>query len=144
MGDAESQRWILVKTSIETDNTTLLDQAISTTPDKNLDQFYGRVCREAIKGNSTTILKSLIDRGRSVKHLEPTDVADHGSPASKATLEFLLAHGWDINFREYGQPFMWSMTSHADMIVWCLDHGASVLPSNQPWDRYGIEQAPHY
>lgn len=144
MADAESQRWTLVKTSIETDGTMLLDQAISTTPDEDLDQFYRRVCREAIEGNSTTTLKSLIDCGRSVKHLEPTDVAGHGSPPSKATLEFLLAHGWDINFRGYGPPFMWFMTSHADMIVSCLDHGASVLPSNLPWDRYGIEQAPRH
>ena len=144
MADAESQRWILVKTSIETDDTTLLDQAISATPDEDLHQFYSRVCREAIQGNLTTILKYLIDRGRSVKHLDPTDVAARDSPPSKATLEFLLAHGWDINFRGYGMPFMWFMTSHADMIVWCLNHGASVLPSNQPWDRFGIEQAPRH
>ncbi|KAH6632899.1 hypothetical protein C7974DRAFT_391750 [Boeremia exigua] len=144
MADAESPRWTLVRTAIETDNTTLLDQAISMTPDEDLDQFFSRVCREAIKRSSTTILKSLIDRGVSVKHLEPTDVADHGNPPSKATLEFLLAHGWDINWRGYGPPFMWFMTSDADMIVWCLEHGASVLPSNQPWNRYGIEQAPRH
>ncbi|KAK3216571.1 hypothetical protein GRF29_1g205000 [Pseudopithomyces chartarum] len=144
MADAEDQRWALVKTSILADDTTLLDQAISMTPDDDLDQFYRRVCREAIAGNSTTILKFLIDRGRNVKHLEPTDVADHGSLPSKATLEFLLAHGWDINFRGYGAPFMWLMTNHADMIVWCLNHGASVLPSYQPWYRFGIEQAPRH
>jgi hypothetical protein len=138
MADAESQRWTLVKTAIETDSTTLLDQAISMAAEEDLDQFYSRVCREATTGNSTTILKSLIDRGRSVEHLEPTDVADHGSPPSKATLEFLLAHGWDINWRGYSAPFMWLMTRNADMIAWCLEHGASVLPSNQPWDRsYG-------
>lgn len=133
-----------MKTTIETDNTTLLDQAISMTSDEDLNQFYSTVCREAIKQNSTIMLKSLIDRGRSVKHLEPTDVADRGTPPSKATLEFLLAHGWDINWRGYGLPFMWFMTSNADMIVWCLEHGASVLPSNQPWDRYGVVQAPRH
>jgi hypothetical protein len=144
MADAESQRWTLVKTAMQTDNTTLLDHAISMTPDEDLNHFYSRVCRKAIKGNSTTILKLLIDRGRSVKHLEPTDVADHSSPPSKATLEFLLAHGWDINWRGYGPPFMWFMTSNADRIIWCLEHGASVLPSNQPWDRYGVVQAPRH
>jgi len=133
-----------VKTAIETDNTALLDQAISMTPKEDLDQFYSRVCREAIRGSSTTILKSLIDRGRSVKHLEPTDVAYRGNPPSIATLEFLLAHGWDINWRGYGPPFMWFMTNNADLIVWCLEHGASVLPSNQSWDRHGVEQVPRH
>jgi hypothetical protein len=144
MADAEIQRWTLVKTAIETDNTTLLDQAISMTPDEDLNQFYNRVCREAIKGNSTTILQSLIDRGRSVKHLESSAAAARDGRPSKATLEFLLAHGWDINWRGDGPPFMWFMTSNADMIVWSLEHGASVFPSNQPWDRYGVVQAPRH
>jgi hypothetical protein len=33
---------------------------------------------------------------------------------------------------------MWFMVSNTDMVAWCLEHGASVHPNNQEWDRYGV------
>lgn len=55
-----------------------------------------------------------------------------GGQTSTATLEFLLAHGWDINTRAYygneAQPFMWYAIHNLSMVKWCLEHSASVHP----------------
>ena len=40
---------------------------------------------------------------------------------------------------------MWSMVyGQPGMVAWCLDHGASVIPSDEDWERYGVIQGPRY
>jgi hypothetical protein len=76
----------------------------------------------------------LVEHGASIENLRPTTTVA-GFRTSKATLELLLAHGWDINACHSGsgpdaQPFMWHMVYNEDMICWCLEHGASVHPKD--------------
>ena len=122
---AESDRMALVSTVIQNHDQTLVDEAM-TIP---ANSFYNRVCRAALAGDSIPTLQYIVDRGVSVKHLMPRDLVSKRVP-SKEILEFLLAHGWDINWRSDDDPFMWRVTSNHDMAVWCLEHGASVHPNN--------------
>ena len=136
LADFNSSEWDLARIACENNDTTLMDQAISMTSEEDLEQLYDHARRTAIKDNSTTILSYLIERGVSVKTLKPSDVVGSRN-TSKATLEFLLAHGWDINTRDISgsggdaQPFMWHVVSDGDMVAWCLEHGASVHPRDQ-------------
>jgi len=140
MTDADIRIWSYVAHAIETSDTTPLNKAFSMTPAADLKEFYHKTCSDAIRGNSIATLQFLIDHGMSVKHLTPHSVACH-PPPSKETLEFLLVQGWDINWRGCDPPFMWYMASYTDMITWCLEHGASVLPSDRPWERHGVTMA---
>jgi hypothetical protein len=46
-------------------------------------------------------------------------------------LEILVAHGWDINARRFGDPpFLWEVVGYSDIATWCLEHGASVTPKD--------------
>ncbi|KFY30243.1 hypothetical protein V493_02052 [Pseudogymnoascus sp. VKM F-4281 (FW-2241)] len=84
------------------------------------------------------ILNDLIKRGVRVVPRWPSTVVG----ASKETLGFLLAQGWDINARGYSpndkQPFMWLVATDYDMVKWCLEHGASVHPRGQELFRDGV------
>jgi hypothetical protein len=134
----ENKKWDLLTRAVETNDATLLDEALSMTDARDLPYFYQRACGEAIRGESMAVLSCLIDHGASVKHLESTSITKYRDLPSSETLEYLLDHGWDINWRGSGRPFMWSMVSNTDMIAWCLEHGASVHPNNQEWERYGV------
>ena len=50
--------------------------------------------------------------------------------SSTRVLEDLLGKGWNINFRgrSAAKPFMWYTVHDVDLVTWCLDHGASVIP----------------
>ncbi|KAH6108300.1 hypothetical protein HBI37_234240 [Parastagonospora nodorum] len=131
MGDPETRQRALVDSAIALNNTTLLEEAISMTPQRDLVRFYLGVLYKAISKNSIPILSCLIDHGVSVKHLRPGSLAHFGThptytTPTKATLQFLLAHGWDMDWRTSCPPLMWFMTHNIEMVTWCLDHGASV------------------
>ena len=52
-------------------------------------------------------------------------------------LELLLAHGWDINWRHVSEsspdvePFVWHIVAGGDLVVWCLEYGATLSPIHQ-------------
>ena len=118
----------------ENDDTTLFDQALSITTKEDIDWFYRYVLQVAIRSNATAILSRLLDCGVSFKTLWPTTVACVPN-VSTATLEFLLDHGWDINYRtEYGtdaKPFLWHVVNQDALMKWSLEHGASFHPRGQ-------------
>jgi hypothetical protein len=126
-----SPEYALAQRACETNNPAFLDMAISQTADDDLEFIYGITRRDAIENNATAVLDNLVERGVSFADVSPSH-ARGGGQTSTATLEFLLAHGWDINKRgDHGpeaQPFMWLMVRNIDMVQWCLEHGASVYP----------------
>ncbi|KAF2705718.1 hypothetical protein K504DRAFT_387178 [Pleomassaria siparia CBS 279.74] len=133
----EGPTWNLARWACEQDDTSLIEQAISNCSEeddhKGLLQYS---CRHAIKNNAENVLEYLIDKaGLHVRTLPPMVVAGDGR--SKAILEILLAHGWDINWRNTStsdpnaEPFMWHIVKDGDMVAWCLKHGASVFAKDQ-------------
>jgi hypothetical protein len=126
----------LAEKACETDDTTLFDEAASLIAQEDLDLFHKLITRVAIRNNALAILGRLLDRGVSFKTLWPTDVVRE-CDVSIPTLEYLLVHGWDINYRLEDQgycnarPFMWHVVDRIDLVKWCLDHGASVHPRGQ-------------
>lgn len=128
----------LLRKACEDDDTTLLDEAISMTTAGDLEDFY-RVARlTATRDNAMAILNDLIKRGVRVVPWWSLSVVG----ASKETLEFLLAQGWDINARGDSsndkQPFMRLVATDFNMVKWCLEHGASVHPRGQEPFRDGV------
>lgn len=92
--------------------------------------FYNETHRTALENNAIAILTHLLSLGQSILPISPSDAAR----SSDATLEFLLAHGWDINTRRAGNPtsqpppYLWSVLGDIERVRWCLAHGASVHP----------------
>lgn len=99
---------------------------------------YG--CQSAIKYHSLVVLTYLLDQGAIIKDM-PICCSRN---TSKPILEFLLEYGWDINTRKLRtgvsrehlgpdelQPFLWHVAPNREMVVWCLEHGASVIPKDQ-------------
>ncbi|KAF2129708.1 hypothetical protein P153DRAFT_366220 [Dothidotthia symphoricarpi CBS 119687] len=129
MSKLENLAWDLACKACESDNTILFEQACLTTAKNDLDWFFLRVLRIAIGHEAKAILNHMISCGVDVKTLRPSDVATRPKP-SIALLEFLLSHGWDINYRPDkspgSQPFLWFVTSDDALVKWCLDHGANV------------------
>ena len=132
----ETERWKLANAAIEKHEPTLLEQATLIKARDNVETFHSRVCDIAIKKNSIPILRYLIEHGVSVEHLEPRTIAKDGK-VSIPTLDFLLAHGWDINWpggkpSSSREPFMWFCVNDRDKLVWCLEHGARLeMPKNK-------------
>lgn len=117
----------------------LVDQAMlkaSQHDDLNDTELLNEFCQLAVQNNSTNVLMHLIKQGASVKTLRPRDVA-WGETRSKAILEIMLVHGWEINARDDSrgdpndEPFMWSVLRDIELVSWCLEHGASVFPRGQ-------------
>lgn len=116
------------------------NEEISEARERELGCFTDEVLYEAINSNATSVLGHLIKSGVSVKKLSGGKLATDGQGASQATLEFLLARGWDINHRvKYdsntkgslhaeAEPFLWRIIRRPAVVKWCLKHGASVHP----------------
>lgn len=130
----KAQVWKLGCAACEDNNTNLLDETISMVSTSDLDQFHRDIVRTAIESNSIAILSHLVqDQAARFERLSPESVATSPRP-SITTLEFLLAHGWDINHcRRYGiwgdqpcDPFIWLVISDERLVLWCLEHGARV------------------
>lgn len=133
MSKFTSPEWTSASTACKTNDTALLDRAIRTVPDDERSEFYSHVRRGAIANNSMTILRHLAERGVSFSDISTRDVVA-SQKTSQEVLEFLLAHGWDINARDTSasdtaaEPFMWHVVSNGDTVAWCLARGASVHP----------------
>jgi hypothetical protein len=134
MSDLVDLSWDLACKACETDDTTLIAQALSALPkQKDPDALIQSSLWEAINNNATNVLKYLVEHGAQAWALRPLSVTG----ATKETIEILLAHGWDINTRVVStsggdtEPFMWHIVRDEDLVVWCLEHGAYVVPTNQ-------------
>lgn len=118
----------------EDNDAALLNEAASVASGSILSPEYLSILRRAIANNSIATLSHLVkDDAMGFKALPPSCVATHPKP-SITTLDFLFAHGWDINnCREpihlgsrHRDPFLWHVTSDEILVQWCLDHGARV------------------
>jgi hypothetical protein len=134
MSDLEDSGWDLARKACETDDTTLIVQALSAFPKhKDPDLLISPSLSKAIHNNATNVLKYLVKHGVQAWALWPLSVTG----ATKETIEILLAHGWDINTRMVSvsggnsEPFMWHIVDNGELAVWCLEQGAYVVPTNQ-------------
>jgi hypothetical protein len=118
-----------------------------------------QVLVDLIKNDSVSTLGRLIACGVSVQKLPPWELGVDCSNVSETTLEFLLAHGWDINYRHVDQnmrwpdhehskeaePYMWRIVKNHARVKWCLEHGASVHPRDfQPYKQGDITSDQYY
>lgn len=78
-------------------DTALLDRAFSMARERDRHTFRRQIVREAICINSIIVLNHLIKLGLSIDASNPSDVPTYPRLPSIATLQFLLAHGWNIN-----------------------------------------------
>jgi hypothetical protein len=132
----EGPTWNLALTACKHDDASLIDQAItSCTPEEDPEGLLRYATRHAIQNNAEKVLTHLITHHTlNLATLRPSIVA--GPNRSIAILQLLLDHGWDINFREPtssnsdAEPFLWHVVGDADVVAWCLAHGASVVPSH--------------
>jgi hypothetical protein len=92
MALSENERWSLMETAIEANDKEIFEKVQSLMPAKDLQYVYGRALQRATAKKSLSILGYHVGRGVSVKRFRPAH------DANKATLEILLAHGWDINW----------------------------------------------
>jgi hypothetical protein len=84
---------------------------------------------EYIRNGALLILNNLVKKHGVRFHDLKAPTVVSWPLASTETLEFLLAHGWNINScRDINprDPFLWRVTSDEVIVKWCLDHGARV------------------
>jgi hypothetical protein len=121
------------------------------------DQFL----LELMNNNSVPALSLLIACGVSVQKLPPWELGLDCSNTSETTLEFLLAHGWDINnchveihqdmnradheHSKEAELYMWRIVKNHARVKWCLEHGANVHPRDfQPYKQGDITSDQYY
>jgi hypothetical protein len=85
----------------------------------------------SVGSNATKVLTYVLEQGAD---LEGQGVyltlpwADHSLP-SRATLDILIAHGWNIDscgHTSADTPLLWKVLGHPELVDWFLSHGASV------------------
>lgn len=91
----------------------------------------------AVKFNAVKILSYVLDKGADAKTAGAALTLTWGdlSLPSRATLETLVAHGWDIDsyvqHTSSGGPLLWLALRDEELVEWCLAHNASVsLPDS--------------
>lgn len=91
--------------------------------------------QRATKANATKVLSCVLEHG--------ADIRGHGADLtltwgdfnlpSLATLDILMAHGWNIDSCGHtfaSTPLLWTALHNAGLVEWCLFNGASVdLPA---------------
>lgn len=108
------------------------DPASITIPQETLTTAL----ESAVKFNAVKILSYVLDKGADAKTAGAALTLTWGdySLPSRATLETLVAYGWDID--SYGHtassgPLLWVALRDAELVDWCLAHNASVsLPDS--------------
>jgi hypothetical protein len=137
----ESPEYALAERACAINNPAFLDLALSQTVDDDLEFIYKVTRRSVIQNNAMAVLKRLVELGVSFADVDSLCAWGVGK-TSLATLEFLLAHGWDINTRAYygpeAKPLMWYYIGNLEMLKWCLEHGASVHPRDMEPIKDGI------
>lgn len=127
----------LARQACEQDDPALADKAISTVSDADeLWQLQDSICKHAIECNATNVLIRIIElHSLDVKRLDPMTVAGHGK-TSEETLEVLISHGWDVNWRaregsdDRSYPYIWHVVKDVNKVAWCLAHGATLAPKD--------------
>lgn len=121
----------LILTACQTDDVSLISQALSLASYSDsrdtVPELLSRAVTQSIRRNATSVLTYILDHGAEVPAYSSLNIEDH----SKAILEILVAHGWDINARRPGdRPLLWEVVGDGDLVAWCLDHGATAIPND--------------
>lgn len=69
-----------------------------------MTEVLDHAVRMAIIKNAEDVLSYVFDEGAPVP--ASSQLPGQGLPTSRV-LNLLLAHGWDINARPHGNPFLW-------------------------------------
>lgn len=120
----------------KTDDVSLLSQIISAAskPDSTttVQEVLDIGLQRSTSANATRVLSHVLERG--------ADIQGHGSNLTLcwgtlslptlATLDILVAHGWDINSHgthgSYSEPLLWKALGNSELFERCLYHGARV------------------
>lgn len=114
----------------EANDAALLDAALARVATEDMDAFLAAALSALIPANALPMLNHLVDNyGVHLRNLQAATAAS--TPfASTKTLEFLLAHGWDINNWRAGgasyTAFLWYVVADEALVRWSLEHGARV------------------
>ncbi|CAN9320416.1 unnamed protein product [Alternaria alternata] len=132
MEDVRTRKHVFIDAAIDNNEPELLEHVLKINAQERMEDYENRrLVEAATRKNSIPCLRYLIEHGLSIEHIDIS-----GGEVSISTLEFLLAHGWDINStgppRSYRSPFMWSCIHDREKLVWCLEHGASLAT---PWQE---------
>ncbi|CAN9134021.1 unnamed protein product [Alternaria alternata] len=132
MEDAQTRKQVLIDAAIDNNEPELLGHVLKINAQERMGDYENRrLVEAATRKNSIPCLRYLIEHGLSIEYIDIS-----GGEVSISALEFLLAHGWDINStgtpRSYRSPFMWSCIHDREKLVWCLEHGASLAT---PWQE---------
>ncbi|CAN9347437.1 unnamed protein product [Alternaria alternata] len=132
MEDAQTRKQVLIDAAIDNNEPELLEHVLKINAQERMEDHENRrLVEAATRKNSIPCLRYLIEHGLSIEHIDIS-----GGEVSISTLEFLFAHGWDINSTgtpgSYRSPFMWSCIYDREKLVWCLEHGASLAT---PWQE---------
>lgn len=144
--NAANQRQNPMQLSIEackSDDVSLMEQAISAASLPNsrhtVQDIIQRSTKRAAARRSPRVLQHLLDKGADVTLLTASDTMhpeEEPLAPSLEVLEMLVAHGWDINAQGpqgTERPLLWQVVQSAELVKWCLSHGASVdVPEKPP------------
>ena len=120
---------------LKTDNPALLTEALAQWSAQDSHFTLDSALREAVSSSAPLVLTELMSRGGDVRRLGEYHVstADRSSDKIIEVLEILVANGWDMNQRNVSgsnvhksKPVLWSFVNNEDVLMWCLEHGASV------------------
>lgn len=129
----------------KTDNVASVIDLVSKAshPDSNftIQDILVTGSQYAPERNAMKVLAYLVQQGADVRTLHGPCLVHHGWP-SRELLEFLLAHGWDINSgADRSTPLLWHILRDHELVEWFLDHGANVhLPGAYSYMRSPILQ----
>jgi hypothetical protein len=128
--------WISIDTACTRDDVSLVEQFIAACSPLEEAKWLEHILLQSITKQAPCVLTYMIEqKGQKVKTIKPMCTAD-GS-RSKAILDILLEHGWDINWRDTtsagpnAEPLLWHIVHDDDLVAWCLANGASVHPIEQ-------------
>lgn len=120
----------LVLRACQTDDVSLISQALSAAsslpePSETIQRLLSQTVRQSAGRGATNVLTYALEHGAKI----PPNILGHVYNPSIGILEILVSHGWDINARTLGEPpFLWRTVHDSNLVTWCLEHGATVLP----------------
>jgi len=96
----------------------------------SVEYVTSHAVRMAIIKNAEKVLAYVLATGGRVPVY--SDIRSIEGLPTRGILELLLAYGWDINARwRRSHPFLWDGLDDHDLVVWALDHGASINPRGE-------------
>lgn len=124
-----------------TDDVSAVAQLVSAAnePDSMMtaQEILDLALQSSTKANATSVLSYSLEHGADIRgHGADLTLTwgDYNLP-SLATLDMLIAHGWNIDSCGHtfaSNPLLWAALRNSELVEWCLSHGASVdLPTLQ-------------